>query len=295
MKHIMFLGLGVVLALGCNQSPTPQEIGERISALPKTKKMESDSLCVDENIVPITEVELSLPAWVEAAESIFVGTIKSVHHPETGPFIYICIRNGVHHETLVENLDECPHTDMTFRAIQIDFEDVETLHGEPLGPNLSIIMGPTISNFYPGITFRPGDPYPIDHFETRVYMPGSRIGAAVVTDSFGIKRWHHRQFEVVNDVVHLGESNPDLICRTNPVEPGIPDDYEGVPLSTLREDIQNTRALTDVEVQAVGIHDGWVASLSSGQATFSICTCAEPPFNSGGPGDPSENNRDGQP
>lgn len=276
MKWKQKLGTFVCLAaIGC-QSEKPVE-GESLSNLPKMMKAQADAHC--EGNPSTGELELSFAAWVASAESIFVGTVSGIGHVDSGPVLYYCWdENNDLSTTTLPNTDACPLEDRISRAIQIDFEEVETIYGTPLGESVSVRMGPVISTDYPGIVYRKGDPYPTDAARNRIYRNGSRIGAALVTDAFGVKRWHYRQFEVVNGKVYLSEVNTTADpCRIEASEIGIPDQYDGVEFEDFKSAILGSHTLTDGDLRALEIHNGLVMALSSGQFTLTKCGCEDRP------------------
>lgn len=248
------------------------------SNLPKLRPIVSDADCENE-LSFAGQNEISLPAWIATAESIFVGTVAGVGHVDSGPVLYHCWDDdGEFSTTTLPNTDACPLEDGIYRAIQIDFQNVETLYGEPLDDSISIQMGPIISSDYPGISFRKGDPYPIDASRNRVYRSGSRIGAALVTDAFGVKRWHYTQFEVVDSKIYLSEVNTTADpCRIPASEIGIPRHFDGVGLDEFEAAIRAEYTLTDLDLTAISIHQGRMNAHSSGTYTLSTCGCGDRP------------------
>ncbi len=270
------LMLTIVIGVGCSgrQVDKPGD-GAPLSALPRLINEDSDAFC-GEDVGPLSpqQYDPSLAAWVAAAETIFVGTIKSVHHVD-GPVRYYCYDGA---QTLPD-VTHCPHAELILRAIEIEFEEVETLHGVDVGSTVSIQMGPVMSSDYPGIEFAYGSPFPTDRAGNRVYRPGSRVGALLSTDALGVKRWNHQQFEVLNDRVYLGDvDRSPALCSRTPNVLGIPDALDGVSLAEFQAAIESApRPLTDGELAAVEVHFGRVDALASGDYTMTTCGCKDRP------------------
>lgn len=222
--------VGAAVLLGCC-APGQSEQPVFVSALPQLAVSSGEGDC--EQSVTSKEqrgVEPSLAAWVQTADAIFLGTVTKVERVEA-PIHKIV--DGV--DAGPVNKEECG--DEINYAIRITFGDVESLHGASLPETITIHMGRFYADSYPGFYLdESGVAMAQGH---RVYTLGSRIGAALTEDDEGGYHWQYRQFEVVDNEVHLQQlDDSDMrYCNSVPYVMHIPDKFEGSGLNELRDAI----------------------------------------------------------
>lgn len=193
-------------------------------------------------------MEPSFPAWVQVADSIFVGTVDATHRVDSP----IHLHQGDQDLGPVD-IPECDGGNVDY-AMTVTFRDVETLHGEQLPPSFTIRMGRGYADGYPGVSPRE-DGALHDGRGTRVYAPGARVGAALFTDNAGNYHWEYRQFLVVDDVIHLQELDAEryLGCSMIPMITQIPDTFEGASLSEFKSAITQAAQVPLTEEQQLAI------------------------------------------
>ena len=279
MKMKIALLMMFLMGVGCSQSTpsTSSNVGatdesevveqdtrqqEPASALPAAVDFEDESFCPD--APPPSEwrgYEPSLPAWVQTADAIFVGTVEDVYHVDAPVYLRETDDKGVVHYTSLESLADCPTDGFVRKAMRIDFKDVEVLSGVDVGNTLSITMGGDRAAQAFGIGFTASATYPTDSLGNRVYYPGARVGAALFADDDGNYRWNYRHFEVINGTVHLQDINEERLaeCSTIPVVTGIPDQFEGANFEDFAQAIAAaaTQPLTDEEVESIASRHEW--------------------------------------
>lgn len=245
MKHFTLLTLVISLTLlgGCTSNgdtvPTDPSAEDpetstqaRASALPSGFTFDSSVSCPElpeEEIIPKEEFRApSLAAWAQAAETIFVGTVANVERIESPIRHSFTPWDQPTEDRGTIDADSCVNT--VSYAVRIDFEDVETLHGQPVGPTLSIQLGFSHQEM-DRVFFDTDDQILRDFEQNPAFMPGARVGSALVTRANGDKHWVERKFEVIDNRVYLEEfSELETSCQPAlPLVNDIPDDYAGMP------------------------------------------------------------------
>lgn len=175
MKNASAVRLALILmGAGCSPS-VPNDalesppVLEWTTALPVPEKDDSVGLCSEEGI-PESELrgyEPSLAAWVNVADTIFVGTVSTVEQIESPAYLRYVDEQGTHFDPI--DIADCDANSIIY-GIRIRFEQVEVLHGDAVGPTLSIEMGRGHAEVYPGIMFDRTAGYPTDLHGNRVYL-----------------------------------------------------------------------------------------------------------------------------
>lgn len=302
MKKILLTLALLSMCVGCEQPTVPAGVDQdptedisiqQRSALPVPIEDEGVGSCPGAPKSEWRGHEPSLAAWVDVADTIFVGTVADVAPVDSPAYLREVEDSGAPVFSKLSDVGECPEGGRIQWAMQIDFEDVETLHGDDVGESFSIQMG-LASSVHLGVYYSTGKSYPVDSHGNRVYHPGARVGAALFLDADGNRRWWYRQFEVISDTVHLQEIDEDAVaqCYTEPLVTSIPDQYDGVPFSDFVNAVQNAdRPLTAEESSAIAArHANWVKGLATGESKMLWQTICHPAFDP--PSEPEEGDRD---
>lgn len=265
-------------ACGAPQDATPTATGELSSTLPRPIAHGGGDVQCGEEVqhIEVRGLEPSLPAWVQVADSIFVGTVKATGRIDSPIHLY---------ESDVDlgpvDVSACGHV---YHAMTVTFGDVETLHGEELPASFTIQMGSVYADGYPGVAVDAnGDLH--DAHGGRVYAPGARVGAALFKDSAGRYHWNYRQFEVLDDIVHLQELDyPSYLgCSAIPRVTQIPDELEGVSFTAFKDAITQAASVTLTEEEELSIST-WHGSGTIESARFrqNLQTYCHAPETTGG-------------
>lgn len=202
---------------------------------------------------PSENEEPSFASWVQSADTIFVGTIASIS----------VAQRPIYHWEYGEVLgpiteEEC---DGTIRWIaEIEFIDVETLYGEPVGSRFEFVLQEGLYewlNAFPNIE----EETLVDVEGNEVYFPGARIGGALYQANTGDYMWRYRHFAVVDD--HLILQPVGSLCpRALTQIVSIPDEFEGLRLQQFESEIEthSMMPLSPVEAEVLARHDQWVGS-----------------------------------
>lgn len=249
------------------------------SALPRAVKVDSDINC------PIPEstwrgYEPALNAWLTASESIFVGTIKSVSQVNAPVYHKYSDETGTHDLGIIEAKD-C--TGYLEQAIRFEFENVETLYGKKLPSTLSIQSSYQNAHGYLTAVYSEKGEL-LDYKKNPVYTPGARIGASVHIDDSGMAHWKYRQFEIINNQVHLQEiDKSNYQCTEIPHVAGIPDNLDGISydefLSALHSEAAKAPLTSDQQASLQRFHQPWAESFVTGEASRAhrtTCSSSKP-------------------
>ncbi len=221
------------------------------SALPAVVPITGDSSCE----LPESEwrgYEPKLAAWLAASDAVFVGTIADVVRVNDPVYVLEWDEQAGQDRflKLPGGRADCPADEFKY-AVRYDFENVETLGGTQLPEKFSIQQSQDAAAGG-GVRFRGSDDYPTDLAGNPVYYPGARVGAAIFQHATGGFHWAYRQFEVLNDKLHLQDVDEDGLrdCWGVPQLIGIPDEYEGAPFADFAAAIRGASTLLTQEEEA---------------------------------------------
>jgi len=199
--------------------------------------------------------EPNLDAWVSVSESIFVGTIAAVTKVEAPARHLHQPVDSVRSDIGVIAKEDCTGT--FYHAVRFDFVDVETIHGEPVGQNLTIQMGADAAHSL-HVVYPEGQNELIDYNGDPAYRVGARVGASLLTRADGSKIWNFRQFQVHEGNVYLQEIDHNYYyCNDRPYVLGIPDSYEGVLYEDFLAAVQQAGTTPNISPDMIQLRDFW--------------------------------------
>lgn len=154
----------------------------------------------------------------------------------------------------------------------MEFENVETLRGEPLGDTLQLELSHKLLESLQ-VSFDETSQRLVDWNGNDAYFPGARIGSALFTANTGQKFWAYSQFEVLNDTVYLQQTNDADRCWSAPYVLGIPPSRDGVSYPDFVQALDAATAPLDADaLDHIDRHRAFLA-VERNPATFgNVCT-----------------------
>jgi len=243
------LVIGILAA--CNSTEpapsTPPEMETQSATLPPN--VASEGLCPDEADRDAF-FQPSLSAYAALADSIFVGTIAEVSLKSLPPLHITDHPTEGRVEVGTIDVEDCP-SDVAFIKV-ISLVDVETLHGQDVGDTLEIPVTYGMLEHEFGVYFDRESRVVATLDGEEYFRPGTTIGGLIRTQGYPapyLSGFEHTMFEVYDEVVHL--RHPTLACLDKFDPFGIPDEFDGQPLSALREALGDLQPLTPDEQTAL--------------------------------------------
>jgi len=252
VQSISCIGALALSLLGCTTSdppgpPIPPIITTMFPTLPPTGQAEG--LC-DEGADRDRFFQPSLDAYAALADSIIVGTIQGFSLQDSPVLHFTDHPTEGRTELGTIDAEDCPSEVAYIKVIKL--MDVETLYGKDVGSTIEIPLTYGILEHEFGVYFYQEIGGVATSAGQEYFRSGTRIGGLIRTDGFPapyLAGFEHTMFEVFDETLHLRQ--PTLACldRFDPF--GIPDEFDGQPLSALRSALADPGPLTAAEQSAL--------------------------------------------
>ncbi len=250
-RHTLAVALFVASLASCDSSQTPSDQPpvevNKGPTLPVG--LDAEGLC-EEGADREQYFQPSLNAYAALADSIFVGTIVRVRLQES-PVLH-CSDDPTNGLTELGTIEAagCPSEVAYIHVIELS--GVETLHGQDVGSTLNIPVTYGTFEHEFGVYFDPQTSLVANLEGEEFFRPGTQIGGLIRTNGFPapyLSGSQHTMFEIRDEVVHLRQ--PTLPCLDVFDPFGIPDEFDGQPLSVLKTALLATGNLTVDEQNAL--------------------------------------------